>query len=123
MFDRWLEGFDLTAAHTVLALLGAFLSVYVMQLTHYEAEDDVDPPALRFARRFALALMAWAMLWSLSYSETKNWQPWPAQVLTIMAADAILFIRAIAIKARIKRTGVKPDAPRAALEPKLPLPG
>lgn len=105
MLDRLFDGHDLTAIHTVLALCGILISVYVMQLTRYEAEDAVDPPWLRSLRRIALALMAWAFCWLLTYSETKNWQPWPPEVLAIAAMDLILLIRALAIRARIKRTG------------------
>lgn len=112
--DRFLESIDLRTWHMLLSLLGFFIVVYVMQLTHWEAEDDVDPAYIRHLRRVSLALLAWSMLWSLSYQETKNWQPWPPEILMILALDMIMFIRALAIKARIKRTGIKPDAPRAA---------
>jgi hypothetical protein len=113
MIDKVLEGADLTVAHTMLALVGFFLSVYVMQLTHWEAEDDVDPPAIRLVRRAVHAVLAWSMLWSLSYSQSKGWQPWPAELMMMVAIDVILIIRVVAIKARIRRAGIKPDAPRA----------
>ena len=113
MINRLFEGADLTAAHTILAMAGFFLSVYVMQLTHWEAEDDVDPKPIRFIRRAVLALLAWAMLWSLSYSQDHGWQPWPAELLLMLAIDMILVIRAVSIKARIRRFGIKPEAPRA----------
>lgn len=114
MINAALEALDLTAAHTILALLGTLLAVFVMQQTRYEAEDADDPAPMRFARRLSLALLALALLWSLSYSETKSWQPWPAQVLTIFAVDAVLAIRAIAIRARIRRVGAKPQSQHAS---------
>lgn len=103
--EHLLEAADLTTVHTLLGLFGVLVSVYVMQLTRYEAEDAVDPWWLRGLRRIALAIMAWAFCWCLTYSENKSWQPWPPYVLTLFAIDMILLIRALAIRARIKRTG------------------
>jgi hypothetical protein len=114
IMNRFLEGTDLNLAHTILAMIGFFLSVYVMQLTQWEAEDNVDPPYIRIIRRIYLALQAWAFLWSLDIAATKNWQPWPACLMLMLAVDVGLMIRAIAIKARIKRSGIKPDSPSAA---------
>ena len=112
--DRLLEGMDLTIAHMVLALTGFFLSIYVMQLIRWEAEDDQDPPVLQSARRIAYAILAWGYLWSLSYGWTKAWQPWPAELLMMAAMNAVMTIRVFGIKARIRRSGIKPEAPRAA---------
>jgi cell division protein FtsW (lipid II flippase) len=114
--DRALEGTDLRLLHTVLAMFGFFVSVYVMQSTQWEAEDGEDPASIRFMRRIAYALLAWAFLWSVSYADTKNWQPWPCEMMTIVAIDLILVIRALAIRARIHRTGIKRESPRAAAE-------
>lgn len=114
MINRLFEGTDLTIAHTILAMTGFFLSVYVMQMTQWEAEDDVDPPYIRVFRRLYLGLQAWAFLWSLDITATRDWQPWPAVLLLMLTVDAGLIIRAMAIKARIRRSGVKPESPRAA---------
>jgi hypothetical protein len=105
MLDHLFDRVDLTAAHTVLGILGILTCVYVMQLTRYEAEDLMDPAWLRFLRRAALGLMAWALCWCLTFSENKNWQPWPPYVMALFAMDMILVIRALAIRARIRRTG------------------
>jgi hypothetical protein len=100
-----LEGVDLIRAHTLLTLVGAMLAVYVMSLTSYEHEDAKDPTWLRWARRSVLAMMAWSFLWSLSYSETKNWQPWPPEILMLLSMIGYLGVRASAIHARIWREG------------------
>jgi len=78
MIDRLFEGTDLTISHYILALAGFFLCVYVMQLTQWESEDDVDPAYIRAIRRVYLAVQSWAFLWSLYISATKEWQPWPS---------------------------------------------
>lgn len=111
--EQILESWNLTYVLALLAMLGFFLAVYVNQLTHYEAEDSSDPMFIRIMRQAAYLLMAWSFLWVMSYSEARGWQPWPPVILMIVAIDMILIIRALAIKARIRRNGVKPEAPRA----------
>ena len=114
--DRILDGVDLTGAHTVLALAGALLAVYVMQLTHYEAEDRVDHWLIRRARRVGLALLSLAFLWSLTFSETRNWQPWPPEIVAFFAMDLLLAVRIAAIWARIRRSGRYLDAESLKVE-------
>lgn len=103
--DRLLEGFDLTAVHTFLTIAGMLLAVYLMQLTSSVDEDHDDPWILKWARRASLASIALALLWSLSYSQTKSWQPWPPEVALILAIIGMMGVRAIAIHARIRRQG------------------
>lgn len=103
MLNQTLESLDLSTAHTVLALFGAGLAIYVMQLTSHVKEDAVDPVWLQWARRFGLALIAWCLLWSVSYSTTKSWQPWPPELGLIVALIVVLSVRAIAIRLRLQR--------------------
>jgi cell division protein FtsW (lipid II flippase) len=105
MLDQALERLDLTTLHTVLTLVGALMALYVMQLTSHEREDDVDPSWLRWVRRGGLGAIALALLWSLNYSETKSWQPWPPEIALIIAIILTLIVRAAAIHARIWREG------------------
>jgi len=100
-----LENFDLSGVHTALTLLGAALAIYVMALTGYEHEDEHDPVWLQWARRLVLVAMAWSCLWSLSFSESRNWQPWPPDLMMLMAMIGYLGVRASAIHARIWREG------------------
>lgn len=117
MIDRFLEGIDLTNLHLMLTIFGGLLSVYVMQLTHYEAEDLVDPRFLREARRFALALIALAQFASALYSLSHRWQPWPTEIMLIFAVNMHLVIRMVAIWARIRRTGHRPwDRPSEIMD-------
>lgn len=109
--DRLLEGLDLTALHTLLTIAGMFLAVYVMQLTSHVNEDHDDTAPLRWGRRSALAGIALSMLWSLSYSLTKSWQPWPPELALILAIIVMLGVRAIAIHARIRREGIRRALP------------
>lgn len=121
MIDRFLEGSDLSMAHTALALIGFFLAVYVMQLTQYQGEDGVDPPFIRALRRISLAVLAWALLWSVSYAITKGWQPWPAELMMILGIDGVLLVRALAIRFRVGRTGQRVGSAAAADMP-APVP-
>lgn len=109
--DRILDGVDLSGFYTVLSLAGALLAVYVMQVTRYEAEDRADPPALRNARTAGLAILSLSLLWSLTFSETRQWQPWPPALIMLASVDALLVIKIIAIRARIRRLGRYRDAP------------
>lgn len=101
--DRALEGCDLSSIHTILTIAGMFLAVYVMQLTSHANEDAGDHWVLRWGRRTSLAMVALALLWSLSYSQTKSWQPWPPEIALIVALIGVLGFRALAIKAAIRR--------------------
>jgi hypothetical protein len=113
IIDQILEDWDLSLVLMTLAMLGFFLAVYVNQLTHYEAEDHNDPWFIRMMRNAAYMMLAWGFLWTLSYANAKGWQPWPPVILIIVAVDIILFNRALAIKAHIRRIGVGYDSPRA----------
>lgn len=103
MLAQTLDRLDLTTAHTVLALLGAGLALYVMQLTSHVEEDRVDPVWLQWGRRLCLAAIALALLWSLSFSVTHSWQPWPPELALIIALNAIFIVRATAIHLRLRR--------------------
>lgn len=105
MISQVIDRMDLTTVHTILTLVGAFLALYVMQLISFEHEDIVDPAWLRWFRRIYLGGGALALLWSLDYSETKSWQPWPPEVGLILAWIGMLVGKAAAIHARIRREG------------------
>lgn len=112
--EQILEHCDLTFLLGVLAVIGFFLAVYVNQLTHYEAEDSSDPWWIKVVfRPLSYITLALSFLWVLSYGQAHDWQPWPPMLMMILAIDMILFIRALAIKARVRRLGIKPEAPRA----------
>lgn len=115
MLSKSLDSFDLTTAHTVLVLFGAALSLYVMQLTSHVEEDKVDPPWLQWGRRVCLAAIAWSLLWSLSYSTSKSWQPWPPEMALIFSLIAVLLIRVIAIHMRLRREKLHRHEPAPAL--------
>jgi hypothetical protein len=111
MLSQALERFDLTQIHTALTLIGAGLALYVMQLTSHEHEDISDPAWLRWCRRLYLGGIALALLWSLSYSETKSWQPWPPEIGLILAVIGMLVVRAVAIHTRVWREGHRVATP------------
>lgn len=100
-----LEGTDLTGIHTGLCLFGAILALYLMQLTSSEAEDSVDPWAIRWGRRASLAATGVTLLGCVLYSDAKGWQPWPPHLALVACVVMVLGIRTIAIRARIRREG------------------
>jgi hypothetical protein len=108
---------DLQRCHLILALSGAILSVYVMSLTSYEQEDRVDPKWLQWTRRVGHAMTALALLWSVNYMESHQWQPWPPLLLLILSVNITMAVRAIAIHCRIwregRRRGAQPVPQRA----------
>lgn len=112
VLNRFVDGIDFVAVHTVLALYGGLITIYVMQKTRYEAEDHSDPRLVRAVRTVALAALSGSMFWSLTYSEAREWMPWPPDLLGILALDVLMTVRVIAIWARIKRTGHYYNAPR-----------
>lgn len=93
--DHVLEGFDLSIVHTILTAIGFFLTILVMQLTgHVDLFEDWRH---RWSRRSALAVLALSLLWSLSWSETRLWQPWPPDLLTLAALIGIMSLWAVSL--------------------------
>lgn len=109
----FLDNTDFTAVHTILALFGGLLCIYVMQKTRYEAEDQRDSTFVRWSRTIALAALAGSMFWSLTYRDSHDWHPAPPYLLGMLALDVLLVARALAIWERIKRTGRYSNAPSA----------
>lgn len=102
--ERLLDAVDLRSAHAILTFIGVMASVFVMQSIGRLTEQG-EPKLLAWFRRLILTLLSLAMLWSLSYSQMKQWQPWPPDVAVIAATDAILVLWAVTIRLRIRRWG------------------
>jgi hypothetical protein len=96
---------DFSKLHTLLAILGAFLAVYVMSLTSYEHEDAADPAWLQWIRRAGLALVALSFAWTFNYSIEHRWTPWPPEIMLMVGVLLGLAVRTIAIHLRIHREG------------------
>jgi hypothetical protein len=96
--EHLLERADLTMAHTLLAVTGGFLCIYLMQLTWGDEESQRDNFLIRHGRRIAYAALAMALFWSCIYSENKGWQPWPPQLGIEAALDLMLAVRIAAIR-------------------------
>lgn len=106
--DRILEvinASDLSRIHSLLAIVGSLLAVYVMSVTSYEHEDRDDPVWLQHLRRIGLFALAIAFGWSFLYLHDKNWKPWPPEVLLMVGIIMGLAVRAVAIHLRIRREG------------------
>ena len=86
---------DLQSLHIGVCLAGVLLSIHLMQLIwHNPAEGGL---MLRWLRRANLALVAFAMLWSISIVVEKNWQPWPPGLLLAFSVDVMMLIRVVVI--------------------------
>lgn len=105
MLDHLFEGRDLSTLHAALTLIGAGLALYVMNLPGHERGDNADPVWLQWLRRVSLGGLAAALLWSLNYSLSRQWQPWPPEIAIHVALISWLFARAASIKARNRREG------------------
>jgi hypothetical protein len=103
-----IEQTDLRLAHVVLCLSGVLLSTHLMQLVWHN--PDEGGLVLRWARRLNLALVALAMLWSLSIADQKGWQPWPAMVLLLLSVDVMMLIRVIVVY-RMRGRGARVNPP------------
>lgn len=99
---HFFDGVDLRSVHTVLTFVGVLASVFVMQSVQRLTEHG-EPSLLAWFRRLLLTLLSLAMLWSLSYSQVKQWEPWPPDVAVIAATDAIMILWAITIRLRVRR--------------------
>lgn len=102
LLDRILNGIDLSAVHGVLTFIGLFATVYVMQLSHLSIAAQ-QPQWLQILSRVGLVFLAWGMLWSLSFSFQKDWEPWPPQLLVYLAVDIIMVSRATMLRMKQKR--------------------
>jgi hypothetical protein len=98
--DRLLEGVDLSALFAAVVLLGAGLSIYLMQISWQSDVERGDGTWLRYLRRAALTTIGLSFVWTLSYGLTKNWQPWPPVVAIIMSFDFYLAVHVVTIRLR-----------------------
>lgn len=113
MIEQIFESMDLRLAHIVLCLGGVLLATHLMQLIWHNPEEG--GLCLRWARRINLALVAFAMLWSLSIAEQRGWQPWPAGVLLLLSVDIMMLIRVIVVyRMRARGAEIVPPYPGIA---------
>ena len=108
MLDHLVESRDLTVIHSILSLVGGGLGLYVMQLV---GRDERHPPAVQWALRASLAVLTLALFWSLLYSLTKQWQPWPPEILLHFGLIVLLATWASILHKRLDVYG-PPYAPR-----------
>ena len=97
-----IDAVDFEAVHIAIAMAGMFLSVYLM--AHTEAEDPREPRIIKFSRRFGLMVFGLACCWSVIYSESREWTPWPPDMVALAAIDAMLANRIVSVKLWLRRT-------------------
>ena len=103
ILDHIMEGTDLSDVHAVLAFLGALLTILVMQTTSYVNEDRHDPQWVSWGRRASYAFIALALLWAWSYSEMREWQPWPPELALIAGIATLMSIRLVGMILHIRK--------------------
>lgn len=105
--ESYLETSDLQTMHAALSIAGVMLSTHLMQLAWHNPEEG--GMTLRLMRRLNLAIVALAMLWSLSYATDRHWQPWPPSLLITLCVDAMMLIRILVIRSmRHRGAAVQP---------------
>lgn len=96
----YLETIDLRGPQLVLGLVGALLSVYLMQLSWRSPGATAGNLVLSWIRRFTLAATALGNLWILSYGQARGWQPWPPSLMLCFSVDLLLAVRITEIRRR-----------------------
>lgn len=96
MLDRFFESADLSLINGILTFIGLFSTVYVMQLSHLSGMIRW-PTWLQVMSRVGFVLLVWGMLWSLSFSFQKGWQPWVPMLMVYFAVDILMVCYAIAL--------------------------
>lgn len=111
MVLEFLDSVDLKGAHFVASLLGVGLALYVMQLWGH-GSVAYEHFVVNQLRRTSLIILALALLWSLSYAEIRQWQPWPSDLLTVIAVDIFLLSTVIssAIQQYKRKTRIETDS-------------
>ena len=79
-------------AFFVLAVIGATLCMWTMQLSGNQMIARGEKPCLRWTRRIGLALTATGLLWAVRYGYMQEWQPWPPFLLIVAGLDISLAI-------------------------------
>lgn len=104
-----IEASDLSLIHLVACLLGALMAVYVMQLwSSGRLSIPEDCFVSYHLRRVSLMILALAMLWALSYSLNRGWQPWVPYLMMLFGIDLFL-LSAIIVSVRRRNAQARRD--------------
>lgn len=91
--DRLLEQLDLRTLYALASIAGALLSLIAMQFSWEEStRRGGDTNVMLNLRRASFVIISLTLLWSLSYAETKGWQPWPPALAIVLAVDFYLLV-------------------------------
>lgn len=86
----------ITAIYGLVATVGAFLAIFVMQKTEKDKINMVDPLFLQWVRRFAFVAVSFA----LCYSVISEWERSVPVLLMVASGVANLAVNAIALQNR-----------------------
>lgn len=87
MFDRLLEGQDLTQVFIVTVMIAVFSSLYLAQVAWRSDSEAGVPHLLALARRASATFMSLMLLWAVYFGYSKGWQPWPPLIGILIALD------------------------------------
>ncbi len=110
-FSGILDGIDLSLVHFAATLLGALMALYVAKLWSRSMIPMITPECwlAKHVGNVALFVLSLAMLWSLAYSTTKGWHPWPPDLFVLVAIDVFLLATImLAVKHRRNHTTARP---------------
>jgi hypothetical protein len=100
-----IEFSEIQRFYPIVGFGGFILAIYTMTLISYEHEDMCDPLWVQWLRRFALALTAFAFLWSIQFWQTHGRHPGPPAAMFMFSIMLMMTVRVIAIHLRIRREG------------------
>lgn len=112
MLDHLFDGLNLRAMHMVAGVAGALLAVYAMQMWSRGWIGGIETClTIEGLRRVALGLVGLSCLWSVMYAYHRPaWQPWPPDLVLMVAVDVFLLVTIIGGYLRKHRAAVAASA-------------
>lgn len=104
-FQHW----NLFPAYFVLAMIGATLSVWAMQLAGNGVLARGEKGCFRWMRRIGNAFVASGLLWSISYGFSQDWQPWAPYLVIVAGLDMSLAMSVLSGYRRQTTNGTQTD--------------
>jgi hypothetical protein len=87
--------------YDIVALAGALLAMYVMQLTEHDRINRIDQPWLKSLRRGWFIVLGSILCYSIWSHMKGEWEPSLPVLLLVMVGDGNLTINALALRLRV----------------------
>ena len=112
MVDRLTLSSNFGTIHGALCLMGAFGAIIAAQLASASYQDNHDPSWLQWSNRVGYYVLAGALMWSYQVSSSSDWYPFRPGVVTLAAADLVVWLRVLTLNLAIKRQKRGDHGPR-----------